>query len=381
MNILIYTSIYPAPQEYQIPSDTKVVHYYAKEWKKAGHNVEVVYLHMIPVKKLIKSFRNITKRKGFEAEYIIDGISVHMIEYQLLVPRANSLSPSQAKNADKRLEKYFDGRGNWDKIFVHFPCSFKGIESMFKFNCTTMAVFHNIDLKMLRANPETVKVMKKYRNFGGRSIKICKELSGLIPCDAHNVFSGIDEILIPSNEFIEEKCNRSSDMLKIVYAGNLIKLKNVNTIIEAVKQLDFEYQLDIIGDGPEKMNLMNISGTNSGIVFHGRLSRDETVSKMREADVFVMVSSPETFGLVYIEAMAQGCITIGSLNEGIDGIIENRKNGFLVSAADVNELTSCFKEIYSMGHEQKKNIITSAYRDASKMTDSCMAEAYFTLNE
>ena len=102
---------------------------------------------------------------------------------------------------------------------------------------------------------------------------------------------------------------------------------------------------------------------------------------MREADVFVMVSSPETFGLVYIEAMAQGCITIGSLNEGIDGIIENRKNGFLVSAADVNELTSCFKEIYSMGHEQKKNIITSAYRDASKMTDSCMAEAYFTLNE
>ena len=49
---------------------------------------------------------------------------------------------------------------------------------------------------------------------------------------------------------------------------------------------------------------------------------------MEESDVFAMVSSPETFGLVYIEAMAKGCVTIGSKGEGIDGVIVNNENGF-----------------------------------------------------
>ena len=36
-----------------------------------------------------------------------------------------------------------------------------------------------------------------------------------------------------------------------------------------------------------------------------------------------MISELETFGLVYIEAMAAGCITIASRNEGFDGIIKD----------------------------------------------------------
>lgn len=40
-----------------------------------------------------------------------------------------------------------------------------------------------------------------------------------------------------------------------------------------------------------------------------------------------MISRNETFGVVYLEAMAAGCITIASRNVGYDGIIVDRVNG------------------------------------------------------
>ena len=60
---------------------------------------------------------------------------------------------------------------------------------------------------------------------------------------------------------------------------------------------------------------------------------------IRNADCFVMVSSREAFGLVYLEAMAKGCIVIGTKGQGIEGIVKHGENGFLCKARDVNELT------------------------------------------
>ena len=50
---------------------------------------------------------------------------------------------------------------------------------------------------------------------------------------------------------------------------------------------------------------------------------------MRESDIFILPSRNETFGMVYMEAMASGCITVCSKNDGVDGIIRDGINGFL----------------------------------------------------
>ena len=125
---------------------------------------------------------------------------------------------------------------------------------------------------------------------------------------------------------------------------------------------------------------MLLAKKDNSIIFRGRMSREATIEKMRESDVFLMVSSPETFGLVYIEAMAQGCITIGSRNEGIDGVIRDGENGFLVKPRNIEELKECLEKIVFMSKEQKQEIVHSAYRDASKMTDENMANKYLQLN-
>ena len=55
---------------------------------------------------------------------------------------------------------------------------------------------------------------------------------------------------------------------------------------------------------------------------------------MSKAQFFCMPSVREGFGIVYLEAMASGCVAIGTEGEGIADLIESGKNGFLVPPED-----------------------------------------------
>ena len=55
------------------------------------------------------------------------------------------------------------------------------------------------------------------------------------------------------------------------------------------------------------------------------------LENLQKSDAFILPSEHETFGMVYLEALASGCITVCSKNDGVDGIIRHGKNGFLTS--------------------------------------------------
>lgn len=97
---------------------------------------------------------------------------------------------------------------------------------------------------------------------------------------------------------------------------------------------------------------------------------------MVESDVFAMVSKPEAFGLVYVEAMSKGCITIGTKGQGIDGVIEHGENGFLCEARNVEDLKDIFIEINQMTYDDKINLANNAIKTASLLTDSNVASDY-----
>jgi glycosyltransferase involved in cell wall biosynthesis len=92
-----------------------------------------------------------------------------------------------------------------------------------------------------------------------------------------------------------------------------------------------------------------------------------------------MISEGETFGLVYLEAMACGCITIASRGEGMDGIIEDGVNGFLCKPGDVQELQEIIEKIDALDQKQLYSISYQAYLTARRLTDIKVAENY--LNE
>lgn len=89
-----------------------------------------------------------------------------------------------------------------------------------------------------------------------------------------------------------------------------------------------------------------------------------------------MISEEETFGLVYLEAMSMGCITIASRNEGMEGIIVDGKNGFLCKAGDEHELASIINKINQMPQDKLNEISINAIKTAKELTDDKVAEHY-----
>lgn len=141
---------------------------------------------------------------------------------------------------------------------------------------------------------------------------------------------GIDISFIDKTPLREEN-------IDLIFAGRLIKDKNVDVLIEAVSLLKNNFgnlKCVIIGAGPEKNNLAKLAdklGLNNNVIFKGFLSYQEVISYMKSAGVFVFPSTREGFGIVVIEAMACGLpvITIQHPMNASCELIKDGENGFL----------------------------------------------------
>ena len=160
---------------------------------------------------------------------------------------------------------------------------------------------------------------------------------------------------------IENKVIFQSGQKKIVTIGRLMDWKCIDSAIEgvdeALKNLDYHYQ--IMGDGPEMQSLQNLidkRGISEKVKLLGRLPREQVLVNLKDADVFVLISEHETFGLVYLEAMLQGCITVAAWEGGVDGIIKDGVNGFLCKQDDPEDLAAVIKKIVQLAPDKLQEI-------------------------
>ena len=95
---------------------------------------------------------------------------------------------------------------------------------------------------------------------------------------------------------------------------------------------------------------------------------------------FVMPSVREGFGIVYLEAMANGCITIGTQNEGIADLIRDGYNGFLVPPEDPDAI--CRVVDWCHCHPaQTQELVRQGVEDARGLTWEKNARRYQALFE
>ena len=160
----------------------------------------------------------------------------------------------------------------------------------------------------------------------------------------------------------------------------MIERKCPITLLEAIPSVCREtYSIKFIGEGNERAHLENYIAANNlsqYVTLVGKVQRDEVTRYLDEAECFIMVSRYEAYGLVYLEAMARGCIVIASRNEGFDGIIKDGENGFLCDAGNAQELSSIILYINSLSNEKRTEISENALATARKMTDYLMAKQY-----
>lgn len=89
----------------------------------------------------------------------------------------------------------------------------------------------------------------------------------------------------------------------ILYAGRLVKAKNVDKIIEAFKRCKIDATLVIAGDGEEKEKLIKLSRGAKNIKFTGQLAQNELLEYYKKAKTFISLNPTEPYGMSYAEAL------------------------------------------------------------------------------
>lgn len=394
MKILLISNLYPEPIEYGITPDTKAIHYFAKEWVALGHEVLVLHPYWNPISKINRLFSR--ENYGIK-EYEIDGVSVIFKESQIFLPHKNTVSSFQQNYTGRKILQYLKQHYSSfvaDIVVVHFPCLAPTFNKNFLKKKRAFCTLHGVDLRTLfSCTTDERKKIVTYLNNSYKSIffrsKVLREQGralGLSVNEQSIVMSGIDSSLIADTNSILSKLQNDSNTIRLIYAGKINKQKRIDTVIKALAVIKnkINFHFTILGDGPEFRNLTVLCsslGLSDRIEFIGKKSRQEVSNYMRNSDVFLMLSKGETLGLVYLEAMGQGCLAIGSKGEGIDGVIKDGCNGFLCTPENVDELSNLLLKIASLPKEQFNKITFEGYQTVVNMTSFDMANRYLKMCE
>jgi glycosyltransferase involved in cell wall biosynthesis len=108
----------------------------------------------------------------------------------------------------------------------------------------------------------------------------------------------------------------------LLSVGRVSKEKGLDDLV----QFQEDYDLIIVGDGPYRNELEQ---KLPNAKFLGYLHGQELVDQYALADVFVFPSVTDTFGVVIIEALAQGCPVAAYPVAGPIDIIKNGVTGYL----------------------------------------------------
>lgn len=189
---------------------------------------------------------------------------------------------------------------------------------------------------------------------------------GISDKNIHIVPNGIDLKKIGEIKPSLNKCD-------IIFAGRLIKEKNIDILIEAInhaRKTISDIRCNIIGDGPEKDRLMQLvygSGIQNNIRFFGFMDHDEVIALMKSSKALILPSSREGFGMVVLEAYACGIpvITVRELRNAASEIV-NEKTGFIVG---LNAKELCEKICVLMNDAALWKKMSIAALDAANYND------------
>jgi len=192
--------------------------------------------------------------------------------------------------------------------------------------------------------------------------------------------SGIEAEQIEEQVLFKKKANSLGKREAVlITAAHLRQGKNIDVTIEVLSDLRRPFTYTIIGEGPERQALQGLidqHGLSGKISILGWKKRSEVLDYFRESDIFIMASAPETFGLTYLEAMAKGCIIVGAYGHGIDGVIQNGKNGFLVEPGKKDALEKVLEEIFTLSEKQREDLAARSRKTILELTELKVADAY-----
>ena len=188
------------------------------------------------------------------------------------------------------------------------------------------------------------------------------------------VYSGMDENKIfvvhygTTARDIKHKKAYNSGRLNLLFVGQVNYRKGVHRLLDAIQQFEEkDIHLNIVGNYDKDSKIYKQFCNDPKVSFVGLVPHSEIDNIYSNSDVFILPSLSEGMARVGIEALGCGLPVICTENTGVNDIIENGKNGFVIPACDTEAIVQKIRWFIE-NKDQIENMSANAFETGRKYT-------------
>lgn len=340
MNILFISRGYPSEK---YPTNGIFEYDQAKALANYGHKVIFCFVD-------IRSLRRIRKW-GIE-KFERDNILIYGINIPLgIIPRniSSYFRYHGLKIMYRKIKKEY---GKPKLMHAHFTNYAYAAARLKKINKIPLVITeHSSEIMKNKIDKKVFKMAKFAYSQADKLISVSPAFKEII----ENKFNE-ESIYVPNivDTDIFKYCSKKNkyDEFNFISVGNLIKHKRMHHTIKAFNKAfknNSKVKLKIIGDGPEKKTLESLIkklNLEDRISLTGKLKRKQIAEYFKNSDAFILASKGETFGVVFIEAMASGLPVIATRCGGPEHFIK-QSQGIIIEKDNINKLVTAMQDIYN----------------------------------
>jgi len=172
-----------------------------------------------------------------------------------------------------------------------------------------------------------------------------------VPARFHDKCFYVPENAVDPARFTVTRTRRASRPLRVIFVGRLVPYKGADMLLEAAATLvqSGDLTLEIIGDGPQKNDLLSFIEKNSlsaGVQLPGWVPHEQLQTHLASADLFAFPSIREFGGAVVLEAMAVGLVP-AVIDYGGPAELVTDQTGYRIPIGPRPQIVAAFAKLFS----------------------------------
>lgn len=243
-----------------------------------------------------------------------------------------------------------------DLLHVHYAIPHASAAYMAKqilasqgINIPFITTLHGTDITLVGKDPSFEPVITFAINQSNAVTAVSESLKKDTYINFHNIKKDIhvipNFICLDEFNFTDVKCHKKiyapNGERVLIHVSNFRKVKRVDDVLRVFDKVrkQIPAKLILVGDGPERANIEKLCrelNTCDEIKLLGKIVNPEQVLSI--ADLFLLPSETESFGLAALEAMAAKVPVISSNSGGLPEVNENGFSGFMCNVGDVDDM-------------------------------------------
>jgi glycosyltransferase involved in cell wall biosynthesis len=166
---------------------------------------------------------------------------------------------------------------------------------------------------------------------------------------------------IELSEFTPPRQRALNGTVRLLFVGRFNAFKNVETLLKALglvaAQNITNFELHLVGDGERRSSLERLvveQGLTKRVRFLGWVEREKIVEHYRRADLFVTATTWEGMPNTVLEGMACGLPVVATRASGLDELVTEGVNGYLVDINDPVALAERLADLIDNPYERQR---------------------------